>query len=171
MKIAITGHRPKVLGWGYDYLNKPHYTELGEDLRNIIINRIENNGGETIEIISGMALGVDTLFALLGLTLKEEGYNVKLHCAIPFKGQENRWAKGERQLYNYILSKADKITYVCEEGYANWKMQKRNEFMVDNCDLLIAVWNGSKSGTANCVNYAKRKGKEIIYINPLEIKG
>ena len=40
--------------------------------------------------------------------------------------------------------------------------------MVDNCDLLIALWDGkSKSGTTNCVNYAKNKlKKDILIINP-----
>ena len=46
------------------------------------------------------------------------------------------------------------------------KMQTRNEWMVNHCDKLIAVWNGSDGGTGNCVNYAKSINKEIIYINP-----
>ncbi len=45
-------------------------------------------------------------------------------------------------------------------------MDKRNKWMVDNCDLLIAVWNGTSGGTANCVNYAKSINKQIIIINP-----
>ena len=36
-------------------------------------------------------------------------------------------------------------------------------------DKLIAVWNGSNSGTANCVHYAESRGKNIIYINPNNI--
>jgi len=41
--------------------------------------------------------------------------------------------------------------------------------MVDNADIVIAVWNGdekSKSGTWNCIKYARKKGKKIIYIDP-----
>lgn len=45
-------------------------------------------------------------------------------------------------------------------------MQKRNEWMVDNCDILIAVWDKSPGGTKNCVDYAESKKKQIIYINP-----
>lgn len=48
-------------------------------------------------------------------------------------------------------------------------MQKRNEYMTDNSDIVIAVWDGSKGGTANCVRYAKKLNKEIIVINPKEI--
>lgn len=39
--------------------------------------------------------------------------------------------------------------------------------MVDRCDKLIACYNGDTSGgTYNCVQYAKKKGKEIIVIDP-----
>lgn len=164
MKIAITGHRPKVLGWGYDY-SSSNYRELSEELENIIIDCIKDTE-EQIEIISGMALGVDIVFALVAIKLKQEGHDVKLHCVIPFKGQENKWFKEDRELYKSILNEADKATYVCDEGYASWKMQKRNEFMVDRCDMLIAVWNGKKSGTGNCVEYAKKKNREVIFLNP-----
>lgn len=43
-------------------------------------------------------------------------------------------------------------------------MQKRNEYMVDLADIVIAVWDGSASGTGNCVRYAERCGKQIIQI-------
>ena len=39
--------------------------------------------------------------------------------------------------------------------------------MVDNCDVLIAIYNGEpKGGTAYTVNYARRLGKEIVIIDP-----
>lgn len=41
--------------------------------------------------------------------------------------------------------------------------------MVDNADILIAIWNGKGSGTGNTVKYAKSIGKKIIIINPKEI--
>lgn len=45
-------------------------------------------------------------------------------------------------------------------------MQNRNKKMVDACDKLIAIFDGTNGGTANCVNYAKYINKEIIIINP-----
>ena len=42
-------------------------------------------------------------------------------------------------------------------------MQKRNEYMVDKSDLVIAFWNGEESGgTWNTINYAERKGKQLV---------
>ena len=53
-------------------------------------------------------------------------------------------------------------------GYSVFKMQLRNEWMVDHCDKLIAIFNQDETsgGTFNCVQYARSKNKDIIFINP-----
>lgn len=43
-----------------------------------------------------------------------------------------------------------------EDGFAAY--QKRNEFLVEHATLLVAFWNGSRSGTGNTVNHAKKVG-------------
>ena len=104
--------------------------------------------------------------ALAVLELKKERYDIKLHCAIPCKNHSCKWIKKSVDLYNEILSKADVVKPVSEEEYKPWLMQKRNEYMVDLADKVIAVWDGSKGGTGNCVRYAEKCGKEIIRIMP-----
>lgn len=42
--------------------------------------------------------------------------------------------------------------------------------MVDNSDFVIAVWNGSPSGTGQTVHYAQSKGKTITIINPFSME-
>jgi uncharacterized phage-like protein YoqJ len=51
-------------------------------------------------------------------------------------------------------------------------MQKRNEWMTDNSKYIIAVWDGTKGGTGNCVNYGKKVNKLITSLHPktLEVK-
>lgn len=158
MKICVTGHRPNKL-YGYN-LSDPHWQSLKEHFKTILK---ENNCDEAI---TGMALGVDTVFALAVLELKDEGYNIKLHCAIPCKNHSCKWIKESIDQYNYILSKADIVKLVSDEPYKPWLMQKRNEYMVDLADIVIAVWDGTPSGTANCVRYAQEKNRRIIRINP-----
>jgi len=41
-------------------------------------------------------------------------------------------------------------------------MQTRNIWMVDNCDLVLALWDGSDGGTGNCIKYANKIGKPIV---------
>lgn len=158
MKMCVTGHRPNKL-YGYD-LSNPQWQNLKEQFKKILK---ENNCEEAI---TGMALGVDTVFALAVLELKSEGYDIKLHCAIPCKNHSCKWIKESVDQYNDILSKADIVKLVSDEEYKPWLMQKRNEYMVDLADKIIAVWDGSNGGTANCVKYAEKCGKEIIKIAP-----
>lgn len=158
MKICVTGHRPNKL-YGYN-LSDPRWQKLKEQFKQILK---ENNCDETI---TGMALGVDTVFALAVLELKDEGYDIKLHCAIPCKNHSCKWIKESVDQYNEILSKADIVKLVSDEEYKPWLMQKRNEYMVNLADKVIAVWDVSSGVTANCVRYAKSIGREIIMIKP-----
>ena len=77
------------------------------------------------------------------------------------------WPIYAKNLYNQLLEKAIQQIIVSEGEYSHQKMQIRNQYMVDNCDLLIAIYdNKSQGGTKNCIEYAKSINKPIIYINP-----
>jgi uncharacterized phage-like protein YoqJ len=45
-------------------------------------------------------------------------------------------------------------------------MLKRNRYMVDHSSVLIAVFDGVLGGTMQTINYARKKGLEIIEIRP-----
>src|SRR5258708_9084404 len=112
--------------------------------------------------ISGMAIGSDTIAAEVCLKL-----NIPLILAIPFRGQELRWPKEAQEKYNQILKQAKKLEYISPEGYSAWKMQTRNEWIVNNCDILIGIFNGERSGgTFRCIQFAKKQKKKIIIIDP-----
>ncbi len=162
MKICLTGHRPGKM-YGYD-LSDYRWQNLKENLKDIL------RSYDCDEAISGMALGCDTIFAMATLELKEEGIPIDLRCAVPVKGQELRWNANDIRRYRQILESADYVDILSEGPYKPYLMQKRNEYMVDNSDIVIAVWDGSKGGTGNCVEYAQKKGKQIIYINPKQIE-
>ena len=169
IRLAVTGHRPNKL-YGYNR-NNLRYDALYRIMKDEIIE-VYNTDNE-MECITGMALGADTIFAMAVLELKSLGYNIRLVCAIPFKGQENRWKPQDINVYNYILKHSDEVVYVSTGGYAVYKLQKRNKYIIDRLsgpnDKLIAVWDGSHSGTGNCIEYAKSKNIKINYINPLNI--
>lgn len=159
MIIAATGHRPDKLLKDYNMTGP-------------LSNWISQKFDEVFEeyspelCISGMALGVDMIFAVSALYR-----SIPVTAAIPFKGQESMWPDKSKELYNKILSHrlVEKV-YVCDPGYSAYKMSKRNEYMVDACDVLVAVWDGTSGGTGNCVKYARKVGKEIIHINPNDFK-
>lgn len=168
MKIAITGHRPHKLGNDYD-LTSPLIAWIKYRILYIVdfyimdtLAQLDNG----VTLITGMALGIDTLFAKIAIE-----NNIPFIAAIPCLGQESKWIDKSKKLYreitNHPLCTAELVT---NTHYTYACMQKRNEWMVDNCDLLIAVWDGTTGGTKNCVDYATKVGKQIIRINPNDFK-
>ena len=84
---------------------------------------------------------------------------------LPCKGQDARWPSESRERYQSILEQCDKGTLL-QDGYTPDCFDKRNRYMIDHSDLVIAVWDGSPSGTGNTVVYAKSKRKSVREITP-----
>ena len=163
---CFTGHRPKSLPFGYD--------EGAEDCKRLkalltesIKNQITENG--VTHFISGMAMGVDIYAAEAVLELKKKYPHITLECAIPCETQANRWSEGWRNRYFDIIYRSDDAQTL-QTHYTSDCMMKRNKYMVDNSDVVIAVWNGEKSGTGNTVDYALKNGKKVIIIDPNTLK-
>ena len=156
--ISFTGHRPKGLPWGYNE-NLPQAIKFKQDMKTLLIEKI-NQGYHNF--IVGMALGIDMMVAELLIELKNE-YNIFIKAAIPCKNQEIKWNMLQQKRYKNILEKCDNIVFV-SDNYSINCMQRRNEYMVDNSNMLIAVWNGKPSGTENTIKYANQKGVDIIII-------
>ncbi len=162
MKIAITGHRPNKLGDDYD-LTSPLILSIKQYLQDMLDDHmLHATDNSDITLISGMALGIDTLWAELAI---ENG--LQLIAAIPCQNHESLWSKASIERYHKILNNPlTTIIMVTNEPYSGICMQKRNEYMVNNCDLLVSVWDGTSGGTGNCVTYAKSVGREIYLVNP-----
>ena len=173
---CFTGHRPNKLLGGYDYSSAANL-KLAKVLAEKIIHLYKKG---VTHFVCGGALGVDQIaFNVLQKLRDKEDYNITIELAIPFEGFESQWPPASKELHREHLILADKVTIVDEESkyqtsfltgkYHPLKMEMRNRYMVDNSNYVIAVFDGSKSGTENCIKYAKKRNKEIIIINPNNI--
>lgn len=160
--VMFTGHRSQNLPFGFDESNIK-CLKLKQIIKTQLCDLIENESATNF--ISGMAIGVDMICAEIVLELKKEYANISLECAIPCESQPNRWSESFQQRYYCILNECDKKT-VLQKEYTSDCMYKRNKYMVDNSDIVMAVWNGTKSGTGYTVEYAKKKGRKILVFNP-----
>ena len=161
---AFTGHRPRKFPWGYDETDA-RCIALKKTLTEQIAKLVE--AGYT-DFYSSMAEGSDTWAALAALALKKENPALKLHCVLPCEGQADQWSAPARELYFSILDQADEVVYVSRE-YSEDCMLERNRYLVDHTTCLLAVYNGEqRGGTAMTVRYARKLGREIIIIKPLE---
>lgn len=98
---------------------------------------------------------------MVGTRRSQRLLGIPMIAAVPFEGQEKRWNSLDQGRYRDILGEAHTVHIVSPGGYEPWKMQARNEWMVDNCNILAAMWNGSSGGTANCIRYAQAKERKI----------
>ena len=157
--VTVTGHRPKGL-FGYDLMD-PRYTAVRTAIKSILVR--ENASA----VWTGMALGTDMLAALAVFDLQDEGRDIALYAAVPFKDHKDpRWPEQTRALYDAILYRADRTDLVSNGPYSPAALERRNRHMVDRSDLVIAVYAGKPGGTANCVKYARRSRKPIWFVDP-----
>ena len=163
---AFTGHRPQHLPFGMNE-NDERCTDLKETLKEQIINLIEKE--DVTHFITGMALGIDLYAAEIVLDLKARYPNITLESAIPCETQAVKWSMAQRERYYDIAAQCDKETML-QSHYSPDCMDKRNCYMVDHADFIIAVWDGRPSGTGKTVTYARSKnGKSIIVIDPVTL--
>lgn len=154
--IAFTGHRPNKLG---GYFNKIEHARI----RGILMKEIQSASFNTKELvlISGGAIGFDTLVIEAFERLEDTHPNIKLIIAEPFPNHFAKWPKEVQAEYLRLKDFASEVVVVSTGPYHPAKMQIRNQFMVDKCDELWGYWDGSAGGTANCINYAKKISKPV----------
>lgn len=151
MKIAITGHRP-------EKLSSISFIEAS-------LRKAYRDTAATL-IIQGMAAGVDLMSAKIAYQM-----GLPWICAKPWEGHKPR--RDDEINYQRAIDLAQEVVSVNPslEYPGPWVYQKRNEWMVDNSEIVVAVWDGTKGGTFNCVNYAKKKKMPIYRIDPLTETG
>jgi uncharacterized phage-like protein YoqJ len=180
---CVTGHRKIVqAGWNYgSYWCNPgvhwHQRLVIDEIKDIVRPWILLY--DFANFISGGAIGADTLFAEAINELQTEMPEEKIHSLIarPFSNQPSRWSKVAQQRYNEMLLKADNVVTIGPNPHPNNKrdvfvlMDNRNKFMVDNSDVVLAVWDGrTKGGTWNCISYAHASNKKIFVLDPVTLK-
>ena len=151
-RCCFTGHRPEKLLRSKE--------QITADLTAAIDNAI-SDGYRTF--ISGMAMGVDIWAAQIVLEKKTVLPGLHLICALPFPEFGDRWSSQWSDVYNEIIRHADLVKSISPSfSYASY--QKRNEWMVDHSNRVIAVFNGSAGGTKNTVKYAQQNNVPCILI-------
>ena len=163
---CFTGYRPEKFSFELKF-GSPEMNELENKIYDTVFALIEDGYNC---FYCGMASGFDLLcgkaVADIRHTHPEKG--VRLVAAIPFAGQSRGFASMWKKLYNMVLSAADESVLFSEE-YSFACFEKRNKFMVDNTSTVVCYFDGKQGGTANTVNYAKKRGKRIINLADTEI--
>lgn len=164
--LCFTGHRK---------INNAYRGPANMALENYLIGVLERAYDKGVRnFISGGAVGVDQIAARAVIRLRDGLYNdkparpdTKLIIARPFPSQDTGWPDVAKREFKWILERANKIFDVSKDPYAIWKLQRRNIWMVDQANIVIACWNGTQSGgTYNCIKYAQEKKRPVLVVHP-----
>lgn len=152
MIIGITGHRPDRCG-GWTVPNEKSI-KIKEELSKIFKEK------DAQIVITGMALGSDMYASEVAIDM-----NIGLWAAVPCDDQDLLWNKEQREKYKNLINACSNVINVSPGYYQPYKMMKRNEWIVDNCDEMVAVWDGKNSGgTYKTIEYAKKENKNCRII-------
>mgnify|MGYP004551281573 FL=1 len=159
---CFTGYRPAKL----TYLHRKEsgeYRRLYEVLTSLIREAV---AGGYDHFISGMAQGIDLMAAKILLELKAEGVNLTFEAALPGMNQTHGWSADACREYYALLDQADARHCVAGET-TRYSCLKRNDYMIAKSDLVIAVFDGKKGGTAYTVKQARKKNRDLWLIDPV----
>lgn len=162
MSVCFSGYRPEKLPWGGDE-SDPRCAVLKKRL----YDAAESACAEGYRhFICGMAQGCDLYFCELALQLRGERPDMTIEAAIPCRTQADSWSAEERRRWRGLIGACDEQTLL-QENYSPHCMQRRNRYMVDHASLLIAVNDGARGGTRSTIEYAFKRGVNVLDI-PLD---
>jgi len=165
---AITGHRPTRFNFTY---NETHTgcKRLKRRLREQFMLLYEQG---CRQFWVGGALGVDMWAGEILLRLKKqpEYSDIQLHITLPFEGHDTAWEeRSHRRMSSLIKHSTETVIVGQKETLPALNYRRRNEYMVDRAELLLAVYDNNRtirSGTGMTVRLAEKKGLSITLIHP-----
>lgn len=161
ISCCFTGYRPEKFYFSLE--NDTKELNLFENKLYNVVFSLPVEGA--VKFYCGMAAGFDIIAAEVVIALREtiKKSSVELIAAIPFKAQAEGFSKHWKARYERVIKEADRVVLL-SDNYFSGCYAKRNRYMVDNSDIVITYFDGKAGGTRSTINYAKRKGKQIINV-------
>lgn len=113
---------------------------------------------EGVQVISGMAMGIDSSASAGALAGGNRSY------AVLGSGVDVCYPPSSRNLYNEMRSgKGGIISEFCPDAAGiGYHFVLRNRLIAGLCDVLLVIEAKTKSGTATTVQYALNQGKDVF---------
>lgn len=152
MKVGITGHQERN---GIDW----RWVEAALER--------EFNTREIDTVYSSLAVGSDQLFVTVAAR-----HRTTIVGVLPFEDYQRTFEPGEADAYRRLLSKCDQLIVLDWPGNDELAFLNAGKRIVSEAALLFAIWDGKKAaglgGTADIVEFARKQGKAVLHINPIE---
>ena len=145
---AVTGHR-----------------DIPDDKVDFIKQRLREEVQLAIDdgcrfFLSGMADGADLLFVEVVIELKETNPGLFLEAALPYANRN----KTGNERFQELLKECDGVNIVSEKYFPGCFM-KRNRYLIEHSQRVIAVYDGrKKGGTFFTMRHAKNMELDVRVI-------
>lgn len=113
---------------------------------------------EPSRVILGLAIGFDTAVAIACVELQ-----IPFVAAIPFDEQARFWQPNQKRAYEVLLGKAERV-WKPTGVVGNACYFVRNNYIVDNSDLLLGFVVRKEGGSAYTWDYAAKKQKRRVNV-------
>ncbi len=169
IRIGVTGHRDLK----DSELIRRSIREALNEIENLI-NNLRYNCEYTFSILSPLAEGADRLVAeeILKWPGKKGDFKPILEAVLPFPETEYMLdfkTEVSKRAFKDLLDQAKSVKVLTQIGPRNAAYEKVGRYIVNGCDLLIAIWDGSPGkgigGTDDIVDYALKRKRYIIWID------
>ena len=180
VQIGVTGHRNLILT---EQLTKSVHDALTTQVKKILNWNEKKYTPLIFSFMSPLAEGADRLVAKQAISL----LNATLEVVLPMSKEEylldftspeslDDFEKLLRQAADAkeLIKKPMALAYPGKDPHEQKILayEKTGHYVVDNSDILIAIWDGkpaeSAAGTGDIVGYARKKNKPLIIISSVE---
>ena len=114
------------------------------------------------EMISGMALGADTIWAEAALA-----NDIPFAAYIPFEAQPDKWPAKQQEIWRELRAKASREVIVGPHFSVGY-LHARNDAMIADSNLCVAAFQSSSisGGTFSAVKKIRKLSKPILIVDP-----
>lgn len=156
--VGVTGHRDLPTGC---------QSRLAERLKTSLARLRDRWPGDSLEAWSVLAAGADQIFAQAAL---DAGWT--LVAVIPAMDYREGWKGQDRDEFDRLVNLASRVISLAYERRGPDAYRAAGELLIEQCDLLIAVYSGRPSraagDTADIVALARLRKRELVIIDPAD---
>jgi hypothetical protein len=166
IRIGVTGHREL----SDEQLIRDSVIKTLTKLDDLLIHI-----PHTFTIISSLAEGADRLVAkeVLGWEVSKDVDKPTLKVVLPLHEDDYilDFTESQNEFFD-LLEEAESVKTLAKTDTRNGAYEQVGRFVVENCDVLIAIWDGKpaagQGGTAEIVKYANDIGRSVFLINSID---
>lgn len=125
-----------------------------------------------LKVISPLAEGADRIVAQEVLNFQGCPHENEMQAVLPLKKEDymNDFKTTEsKEEFLDLLNRTEEVKNLPETPTRKDAYLQVGEYVVDKCDVLIAIWDGEpsrgKGGTADIIDYAKNICRDVVWIN------